>query len=121
MVKVNEINFYKTESGNKPAENFLDSLNPKAAQKMTWVMQFIEERQGNIHSKYFEKLKHTDDIWEVKAKCDNNEYRILGFINEVSILFLVHGFQKKSRKTPKKDIGTAEMRKKDHLRRFGNE
>jgi phage-related protein len=57
----------------------------------------------------------------VKAKCGNNEYRILGFIDENSVLLLLHGFQKKSRKTPKKDIDTAEIRKKDHLRRFGNE
>ncbi len=121
MEKIIEINFYETESGRKPAEDFLDSLNSKAARKMTWVMEVIEERQGNVHGKYFEKLKHTDDIWEVKAKCGGNEYRMLGFTDEKNILFLVHGFQKKSRKTPKKDIDTAEIRKKDHLRRFGNE
>ncbi len=57
----------------------------------------------------------------VRAKYGGNEYRILGFIDEKDILFLVHGFQKKSQKTPKKDIDTAEMRRKDHLRRFGNE
>ena len=121
MEKVTEINFYETESGNRPVEDFLDSLNSKAAQKMTWVMELIEERQGNIHRKYFEKLKHTDEIWEVKAKYGSNEYRILDFIDEKNILFLVHGFQKKSRRTPKKDINAAEIRKKNHLRRFGNE
>ena len=121
MEKVNEINFYETESGRRPAEDFLDSLDSKAAQKMTWVLRLIEERQGSVHGKYFEKLKHTDEIWEVKAKCGSNEYRIMGFIDEKDILFLVHGFQKKSQKTPKKDIDAAEMRKKDHLRRFGNE
>jgi len=121
MEKVSEINFYETESGSRPAEGFLDSLNSKAVQKLTWVMRFIEERQGNVHGKFFEKLKHTDDIWEVKAKCGSNEYRMLRFINKKDILLLVHGFQKKSQKTPKKDIDTAEIRKKDHLRRFGNE
>jgi phage-related protein len=121
MEKVNEINFYETESGRKPAEDFLDSLNSKAAQKVTWVLRLIEERQGGVHTKYFEKLRHTDDIWEVKAKCGGSEYRMLGFIDEKDILFLVHGFQKKSQKTPKKDIDTAEIRKKDHLRRLGNE
>ncbi len=121
MEKVNEINFYETESGRRPAEDFLDSLNSKAAQKMTWVLRLIEERQGSVHAKYFEKLKHTDEIWEVKAKCGGSEYRMMGFIDEKDILLLVHGFQKKSQKTPKKDIETAEIRKKDHFRRFGNE
>ncbi len=121
MEKVNEISFYETENRRRPAEDFLDSLDSKAAKKMTWVMRLIEEFHGIVHGKYFEKLKHTDDIWEVKAECSGNEYRMLGFIDEKNILILVHGFQKKSQKTPKKEIDTAEMRKKDHLRRFRNE
>ncbi len=121
MEKVKKISFYEAESGRRPAEDFLDSLDSKAAQKMTWVLRLIEERQGSVQGKYFEKLKHTDEIWEVKAKCGSSEYRIPGFIDEKDILFLVHGFQKKNQKTPKKYIDTAEMRKKEHLRRFGNE
>jgi len=118
-MEINQINFYETEGGNKPVENFLDNLNSKAAQKITWIMRLIEERRGNVPKNYFEKLKHTDGIWEIKAKCGNNEYRILGFIDERNnTLFLVHGFQKKSQKTPEKDIDTAEIRRKDHLRRF---
>lgn len=121
METINEINFYETENGKKPIEDFLNSLNSKAAQKVTWVMSLIEERKGIVSKKYFEKLKHTDEIWEIKAKFANNEYRTLGFIDHKNVLILVHGFKKKTQKVPKKEIDTAEVRKKDHLRRFGNE
>ena len=121
MEKIIEINFFETENGSKPVENFLNSLTSKAAQKMTWVMNLIEERQGNVPKKYLEKLKHTDGIWEVKTKFNNNEYRALGFIDQENILLLVHGFKKKSQKVSKRNIDTAEIRKKDHLRRFRNE
>jgi len=121
MEKVIEINFYETENGKNPVEDFLTKLNSKAAQKVTWVMNLIEERQGNVSKKYFEKLKHTDEIWEIKTNFGNNEYRALGFIDQENVLILVHGFKKKTQKVPKKDIDTAEIRKKDHLRRFKNE
>lgn len=38
-----EIHFYKLPSGESPIEEFLDSLTSKQAQKVTWVMQLIEE------------------------------------------------------------------------------
>ena len=38
-----EIHFYRTDSGLCPVEEFLDSLTAKQAQKVTWVMQLVEE------------------------------------------------------------------------------
>jgi len=38
-----EIAFYRTESGDCPVEEFLDSLSAKQAQKVTWVMDLIED------------------------------------------------------------------------------
>ena len=38
-----EINFYKTESGKIPAVDFLNSLTGKQSQKITWVLELVEE------------------------------------------------------------------------------
>jgi len=35
--------FYRTEDGRCPLEEFLDSLQPKEAQKVLWVLRIIEE------------------------------------------------------------------------------
>ena len=43
-----EINFYKTESGKCPVEEFLDSLSSKQAQKVTWVLRLIAPKSDDF-------------------------------------------------------------------------
>jgi len=59
----------------------------------------------------------TDDIWEIRVQSGNNIFRILGYMKEHNLVVLNHAFQKKTQKTPKKEIAIAEARKKDHLLR----
>jgi phage-related protein len=113
---VRGIVFYRTESGNCPVEEFLDTLSSKQAQKVTWVMQLIEELEI-VPVKYFKKMTGTDDLWEIRIQSGNNIFRILGFLEEERLVVLNHAFQKKTQKTPKKEIAVAEARKKDHLLR----
>ncbi|WP_343075007.1 type II toxin-antitoxin system RelE/ParE family toxin [sulfur-oxidizing endosymbiont of Gigantopelta aegis] len=44
-------------------------------------------------------------------------FRVLGFLDDQRLVVLNHAFQKKTQKTPKKEIKIAEKRKKDYLRR----
>ncbi len=111
-----EIHFYRTESGICPVEEFLDSLSSKQAQKVTWVLQLIEEIDI-VPVQYFKKLVNTDDIWEVRIQVGSNIFRILGFLDKERLVVLNHAFQKKTQKTPKKDIKLAEKRKQDYLNR----
>ena len=111
-----EIRFYRTESGACPVEEFLDSLSGKQAQKVTWVLQLIEDMEV-IPVQYFKKLVNTDDLWEVRVQAGNNIFRLLGFLDGKQLVVLNHGFQKKTQKTPKKEIQLAEARKKDYLKR----
>ncbi len=111
-----EIRFYRTESGARPIEEFLDSLSGKQAQKVAWVLQLIEEMEI-IPVQYFKKLVNTDNLWEVRVQAGNNIFRLLGFLDGDQLVVLNHGFQKKTQKTPKKEIQIAEVRKKDYLKR----
>jgi len=111
-----EVRFYRSESGNCPVEEFLDSLTGKQAQKVTWVLQLIEEMEI-VSTQYFKKLTNTDDLWEIRVQSGNNIFRFLGFIDGKEIIILNHAFQKKTQKTPKKEIRIAEIRKKDFFNR----
>lgn len=114
-----EIIFYETISGKCPVEEFLESLKPKEAQKVTWVLRLIEELSV-IPKSYFKKLTNTDDIWEVRIVFGNNIFRILGFFDGAKLIVLNHAFQKKTQKIPRQAIKTAETRKRDYLkRRYG--
>ena len=110
------IYFYRSESDVCPVEDFLDSLSGEQAQKVTWVLQLIEDLDA-IPAQYFKKLVNTDDLWEIRVQAGNNTFRLLGFLEGNQVVILNHAFQKKTQKTPKKEIQIAEARKKNYLRR----
>lgn len=110
------ISFYRTQSGKCPIEKHFDTLTDAQVAKITWVLKLIRERDY-IPTKYFKKLVNTDDIWEVRVGFGTNIFRILGFIHNNDLIILTNSFQKKSQKTPAKEIKLAEKRKKDFLSR----
>ena len=111
-----EILFYRSESGRCPVEEFLDGLTAKQARKVVWVLSIIEEHDS-VPSKYFRKLVDTDDLWEVRVDSGSNTFRLLCFYDGPEIVVLTHAFKKKSQKTPRQAIRTAEERMRNHLRR----
>ncbi len=52
-----------------------------------------------------------DGLFEVRTSFDDDIYRIL-FCLDGSTMVLLHGFKKKSRKTPKRDLDLARKRQK---------
>jgi len=103
--------FYRMESGHCPVEDFLDSLSGKQAQKVLWVLRLIEEIDS-VPSRYFRKLVHTGDMWEVRVQIGPNIFRLLGFFDGPACVILNHAFQKKTRETPRHEIERAEKRKR---------
>jgi phage-related protein len=108
--------FYRTEKGQCAVAEFLDSLHPKVAQKVTWVLKLIQELDI-VPSQYFKKLSDTDEIWECRMAFGGNTYRILGFFHGGHNLVLTHAFIKKTPKTPAEEIMKAEQFKADYIRR----
>ena len=108
--------FYRTERGKCAVTEFLDSLPPKVAQKVTWVLKLIQELDI-VPSQYFKKLSDTDEIWECRMSFGGNIYRILGFFHGSNNLVLTHGFMKKTSKTPADEIKKAEEFRADYNRR----
>ncbi len=105
------ISFYKTSSGKCPVKEHLDSLSDTQVTKITWVLKLVRETQ-NISTKYFKKLVNTDDILEIRVSVGKNIFRFLGFIQNQELIILTNSFQKKTQKTPRKEIKLAENRKK---------
>lgn len=110
--------FYKTEKGQCPVTEFLDSLPSKVAQKVTWVLKLLQELDP-VPIQYFKKLTATDEIWECRMVFGGNTYRILCFHHGGNRLILTHGFMKKTPKTPSEEIRRAEQFKADFVRRYG--
>jgi phage-related protein len=113
---VKKIIFYKTDSGNSPVQEFIDSLSDKQAKKVAWVLRLVRDLE-TIPTKYFKKLINSNDIWEVRVQMGRNIFRFLGFYDGPQLIILSNGFQKKSQKTPKREIELAENRKQRYLKR----
>ncbi len=111
-----EILFYETEGGKTPVIDFIEKISTKDAQKTAWVLKLIQELPA-VPTKYFKKLRNTDDLWEVRISSGSNIYRILCFFDGENLIVLNHAFQKKTQKTPRQAIKTAEKRKKEYLKR----
>ena len=111
-----EIRFYRTADGRCPVEEFLDSLGPKQAQKVLWVLRVVGELP-RVPDQYLKKLVGTDGLWEVRADFGGDAFRLLGFFDEGLLVILTNGFAKKTRKTPSREIGLAIARRADHLER----
>ncbi len=109
-----QINFYRTQSGHCPVEDFLDSLTGKQAQKVAWVLQLIEDLD-HVPRQYFKKLVNTEGIWEIRVQAGRNIFRLLGFFDGDKLLILTSGFAKKTQKTPRQEIVTAKKRKRNYL------
>lgn len=110
------INFYKTEKGKCPVEEYLDSLSNKQVEKVFFVLQLIESLDV-VPQNYFKKLASTDNLWEVRVQLGNNIFRFLGFFDGSDLVILNHAFTKKTQKTPENEIKIAEQRKKDYFSR----
>jgi len=110
------IQFYRTQSGRCPVEEFLDSLPDRDAQKAAWVLRLVEKLEI-VPQQYFKKLVNTNDLWEIRVQIGGNSYRLLGFFDKSTLLILTSGFSKKQQKTPAKEIELASQRKRDYLQR----
>jgi phage-related protein len=112
-----KVQFYRTASKKCPVQEFLDSLPGKAVQRITWVLNLIEDLDI-VPKKYFKKLEPYD-IWECRIDSSGNTYRILSFLPPGSYVILTHGFIKKTKKIPKQEINLALKYKEDYTRNGG--
>jgi len=101
--------FYQTATGNEPVRDWLRDL-PAAARKE------IGADIGRVQWSWPIGKPLVDGfgagLFEVRSALDGNIFRIL-FCLDGSTMVLLHGFQKKSQKTPKADLELARRRMKD--------
>ncbi len=108
------VKFYRLDTGKCPVEEFFDSLTDKQFEKISFVLDLIEQIDI-VPRKFFKKLKGTDEIWEVRVQYGGDIFRILGFFDGTDLVILNHTFAKKFQKIPRNAITVAEKRKRDYF------
>jgi len=83
--------------------------------KINFVLKLVET-QRIIPKKFFCFIEGSDGIYEIRVEIDSNIYRIFCCLDEGAVVVLFHGFQKKTQKTPQKEIKRAEFIKKEYFK-----
>jgi len=107
------IEFYKTKSGNCPVRKYLSSLNPQGRSTILEAMEYLEAFGPELKEPYVKYLG--DKIFELRAKDHQGIYRVLYFTATQKRFIMLHGFTKKTQKTPRQDIEIALKRKKEFI------
>jgi phage-related protein len=111
--------FYVEDSGAEPVADFLRTLDQRTKARFDWSIEQLLVRNVNAREPLVRHLE--SKIWELRRESATNIYRLLyAFISRRRILFL-HGFQKKTQKTPRREIELAERRLAHFLAREGGE
>jgi len=109
------IELYIEPNGRSPVEEFLDTLDLKTRARFRWSMEQLRVRNVRAREPLARHLE--GDLWELREESRTNIYRIIYFFFTGRRIIFLHGFQKKSPKTPRRELETARRRYQDFLAR----
>ena len=92
---------------------FYQAQTWKVQKKILWVLQIIETIDW-IPELYFKHLEGTDGIYEIRVQLGSNIFRVFCFFDSNNLVVIGHGFQKKTQKTPHREIERIENIKKEY-------
>jgi predicted HTH transcriptional regulator len=85
----------------------------KVQTKIIRTIKIIEDLD-RIPEIYFKHLENTDGLYEIRIQLGSDIYRIFCFFDDKNIVVVGHGFQKKTQKTPSKEIEKAQKIRKEY-------
>ena len=101
MLKIRQVIIYKNYF-----EDFFLAQKSKVQDKIMWTLKLIESHE-QIGANYIKHITGTKGLYEIRIKYGTNIFRIFCFFDEGYLIILMNGFQKKSQKTPQKEIDKA--------------
>ncbi len=78
----------------------------KVQEKIEYVFKVIKTVQ-NVPKKFLDHISGTEGLFEIRIEFESNIYRIFCCFDKGQLVILFNAFQKKSQKTPKKEIDMA--------------
>lgn len=105
---------YRDEQDNSPVEEFLDSLDPKTRARFRWSMEQLRVRNIRARQPLVRHLQ--GELWELREESRTNIYRVVYFFFTGRRIVFLHGFQKKTQRTPPGELEIARQRRDAFLR-----
>ncbi len=96
-----EIRYYKSYY-----LDFFEKQKPAVKTRLNWTLQLISELD-RVPEKYFKHLGQIKGLYEIRVEVGSDIFRIFSFFDKGHLIILLNAFQKKSQKTPAKEIEIA--------------
>jgi len=84
--------------------DFMDTLTEDESKKIYYILDMLKVR-NRISEKFVKHIK--DGLYELRAEYNSNIYRVFFCFDKGKVVILFNGFQKKTQKTPIKEINKA--------------
>jgi len=94
--------------------DFFENLDNDVKRKFNWTLKLIATVQ-KVPYKYFKHIENSSGLFEIRVEVGSNIYRVFSFFDKNQLVILINGFQKKSQKTPRREIELAEKLKKQYF------
>lgn len=114
-----KMEIYVKVNGEVPFAEFMSGLRPQLKAKVLRDLDILERFGNKLRAPYTKSLE--DGIFELRTISGNDITRTLYFFYVRRTIVITHGFVKKQKKTPRREIEKAIEYRKDWLRRNRDE
>jgi phage-related protein len=94
--------------------DFYKKLDTNIKAKIQYIFELIKQVE-KVPSKFLSPMTGYDGLFEIRVEYQSNIYRIFCCFDEGRLVVLFNGFQKKTQKTPKKEIEKAMRLKNEYF------
>ncbi len=91
--------------------DFMETLTPVQRRKVDYSIEMLKT-QDRVSVKFVKHVR--DGLFELRAECEGNIFRVFFIFDGNDVVVLFSGFQKKTQKTPEKEIRKALTIMKDY-------
>lgn len=110
--------FYTDEDGKDLIRQFLESLDLQTQARFEWSIEQL--RMRNVLARE-PLVRHIEGkIYELRRESNTNIYRLFYALLSRKRILILHGLQKKTQKTPRKEIEIALKRLNSFIKKEGD-
>jgi phage-related protein len=109
------VEYYRDSKGNEPVADFIEALPNETQVKVFRIIDLLGEYGVLLKEPYTRQIR--GKIRELRVKDPQGAIRVLYFSYTGRRIILLHGFIKKTQKTPLREIEIAEKRMNDFINR----
>ena len=95
-------------------KTFRKTLDKESLSKVYQVLTYIMTTK-TIPPQYFRSIEGVPGLFEIRCESSGKAYRVFCCFDNDGLLVLFNGFQKKTQKTPRRQIGLAKLLMKKYM------